>query len=158
MIVPLVDVLVDDPGLLEQVLLNAAPIDRVPIVVADHRVLAEPGRVVVPDRLGVPERLEQVVGGQDLLLDVAALGGRGVPAVVDSDQELHDQLGRLGLAGAGLARDDDTLVAAVALHPAECTRADREDVRRQRADELALVLVDLAAAVDLELLVRVDRD
>ena len=45
-----------DAGLLQQVLLYLGSLDGSSLVEVDVDVLPEAGRVVVPDRLGVPER------------------------------------------------------------------------------------------------------
>ena len=54
-VVPLLGHLVDDAGLLEEVLLDLRALDDAVLVEDDVDVLAEAGGVVVADRLGVAE-------------------------------------------------------------------------------------------------------
>ena len=65
-------------------------------------------------------------------------GGRG-----GAHEVLEEALGRLGLAGARLARDEDRLVVAVLLEAGERRVGRRVQVRRQRADGLPAVALDL---------------
>ena len=109
-------------------------------------------------RLRVAERLEQRVGLQQLALQVA--GGREAAAAAANtararastrgeltaargDQVLEQPARRLGLAGARLARDEDRLVVAVLLEAGERRVGRRVQVRRQRADGLPAVALDL---------------
>jgi hypothetical protein len=91
-----------DARLLEQILRVARRVNLPARIEEDLNVLAEPRRVVVAHRLGVAERLEDRIRLQNALLD---LGGR----TGGFGQVLEALLGRLGLAGARLARDDDGL-------------------------------------------------
>ena len=56
----------DDPRLLEEVLLDLRALDDALLVEDDVDVLAEAGGVVVADGLGVAEGLQDGVGLQDL--------------------------------------------------------------------------------------------
>lgn len=85
-------------------------------------VFAESARVVVLDRFGVSETLEQRRRLQDLLRD--QVGG----GLVDRRQVLHDQLGALSLSGAALARDDHHLALRVLAHAAVGARAHRKQM------------------------------
>ena len=140
----------DDAGLLEEVLLDLRALDDALLVEDDVDVLAEAGGVVVADGLGVAEGLQDRVGLEDLLLDPGVLAAR-------RRQVLQDQLGALRLAGARLAADDDALVHPRPPHQRVAVVADGEDVRRQLADLLLLVQLDLLRRVDRQDLVRVHR-
>ena len=61
MVVPLVGVLVHDPGFLQKVLLDLGAFDGSGFVEVDVDVLPEPRRVVVSNGLGVPESLKRVL-------------------------------------------------------------------------------------------------
>ena len=108
--------LLHDSRLFEQVLRVARRVDLSARVEEDLNVLAEARRVVVAHRLGVAERLEDRIRLQNALLD---LGGRAG----GFGQVLEALLGRLGLAGARLARDDDGLRGG---------RPDGEDIKSRR--------------------------
>jgi len=85
--------------------------DRARAVELDLRPLAEARAVVVARRLGVAERLHHGVGREHLLLQrllLLAVGRVLLRAAGHVGQELQHQLHRLGLAGARLARDDDS--------------------------------------------------
>ena len=114
-------------------------------------VLAEATRVVVADRLGIAERLQDGIRLQDLLLDPVVLAAYG-------GEELEDEFGALRFAGARLAGDYDALVVLVAQHVVVGVVADGEDVGRQLADLLVAVLFDLLGCVDGEDLVGVHSD
>ena len=91
------------------------------------------------------------------MCQVKHLLSRALPTrVVDGNEKLHDELRTLRLARATLAADHNALVDTVSLCRSECTRTDGKDVRRKRADELALVEANLLHAVDPHLFVRVD--
>ena len=66
--VALVGLLPDQPALLQQVVVDARRLDLALRVEVDLHPLAEPGRVVVPQRLGIPKRLQHRVRHQDLVL------------------------------------------------------------------------------------------
>ena len=138
----------DEARLLEQVLLDLGALDDALLVEVDVDVLAEAARVVVAYRLGVAERLEDRIGLEYLLLDPVVLAA-------DGRQELEYELGALGLAGARLARDDHALVVLVAAHVVVGVVADGEYVRRQLADLLVAILLDLLARVDRQDLIRI---
>ena len=71
---------------------------------------------------------------------------------------LQDELGGLGLARAGLARDDEALVGAVALEVPVGGLGQREHVGLEVADLAAVVLEHRGGGVVVgQLLVRVDR-
>ena len=59
--VPLVTGVGDDPGFLQQVVLEGGPQDAAMVREDELQVLAKPGAVVVHDGLGVPEGLENGV-------------------------------------------------------------------------------------------------
>ena len=75
----------------------------------------------------------------------------------NSRQVLQYQLGALSLACPGLSADDDALVHPRPPHQRVAVVADGEDVRRQLADLLLLVQLDLLRRVDRQDLVRVHR-
>ena len=78
-------------------------------------------------------------------------------SAADGGEVLQDELGALRLAGARLAADDDALVHPRPPHQRVAVVADGEDVRRQLADLLLLVQLDLLRRVDRQDLVRVHR-
>ena len=91
----------------------------------DLEVLSEAAAVVVAGRLGVAEALQQRRRLENLL------GYEVARRPIDSRQILHDQFGRLCLARAGLARDDDHLVGTGVVARANLAvrrRAHREEV------------------------------
>ena len=103
-------------------------------VVPHLEQLAEARRVVVAQRLRVAEGLEDRVGAEHARVQRVARRRRLPPVVaqrVGADEVLEDELGRLRLAGAALARDDDALVR---LGAAQRRLGDREQVRRQRVE------------------------
>lgn len=59
-VVPLPRILSHDPGLLQEVLLDVGSFNDAGPVETNVDVLAEPGGVVIPDRLGVPERCKSI--------------------------------------------------------------------------------------------------
>ena len=126
----------------------------------DLEELAEAARVVVAQRARVAERLEHRRRLQNLLgqsddVDVVAAGAQ--PRA--PRQVAEHVLRRFGLAGAGLAADDDRLVELV--DDAQPVRAvgDRERVRRLGADRAAAVLFHRAIVVDaVDDAERVDGD
>lgn len=98
--------------------------------------LPEPGAVVVPRGLRVPERLEHGIGVQDLLLYGAGL--RAV-AVAEIPEEV---LGGLRFARSGFAGDDDGLGLFEHAHVSEGLVGDGEDVGRLLTQRAALVAAD----------------
>lgn len=72
-IVALVDGLIGDSRLLEQVVLDNAPVDLIVRVEANLYKLAESGRVVVANGFSVAEGLENSVGLEDLMLHPGGL-------------------------------------------------------------------------------------
>ncbi len=64
--------LVHHPGLLQEVGLDARPADASTIVKKDVDELTKATTVIVPQCLGVSERLQQWVGLQDLVLHTCA--------------------------------------------------------------------------------------
>lgn len=81
------------------------------------------------------------IGLEDLLLDPRVLAR-------DGGQVLEDELGRLGLAGPRLPRDDDALVLPGPPHQRVAVVSDGEDVRGKLANLLLLVQLDLLRCVD----------
>ena len=79
------------------------------------------------------KRFEDGVGLEDLLLHPRRdVGGDGA-------EVLHDVLGRLGLAGAGLSRDDEALVGALRLQVLVRRLGEGENVGRKGAEFLTMV-------------------
>ena len=76
-IVALAGQLVDHPGLLQEVGLQPGPADVEAEAEVDVDQLAEAAAVVVAQRLGVAEGLQQRVRGQDPLLDSRSPGQTG---------------------------------------------------------------------------------
>jgi len=74
-VVALLGRLEHDAALLQQVVDDLAAADLRPAVEVHLHPLAEPRRVVVPQRLGVAERLQDGVGGEQAVLQPAALAG-----------------------------------------------------------------------------------
>ncbi len=68
----------------------------------DFDIFSEAGGVVITDRLGVAERLEQRARLEDLLRDLV------VGRLVDGGEVLHHQLGALRLARPGLTAGRQT--------------------------------------------------
>ena len=159
--------------LLEQVGADGAADDGAVAREVRLHEFAEARRVVVAQRARVAERLEQRVRLQQLPLQHPARavgaaaarrarrhlprGGRvgeapwarwrrwrrSRAARSGAHEVLEEALGRLGLAGARLARDEDRLVVAVLLEAGERRVGRRVQVRRQRADGLPAVALDL---------------
>mmetsp|Transcript_31658 Transcript_31658/g.93122 ORF Transcript_31658/g.93122 Transcript_31658/m.93122 type:complete len:713 (+) Transcript_31658:1590-3728(+) len=137
--------------LFEQVRLDVGARHRAARLKVEAHHLAEAGRVVVAHRLCVSEGLEERVGAEDgvgerVELPLRLLAHRlGAPS-----QVAHDVLGRLRLAGAGLARHDDGRRRLVPLHVLVRRLAHRIHVRlgAARADVLVLVLCHRLLAVD----------
>ena len=70
----------------------------------DLNELSKSRAVIVPGGLGIAKRLQNWIGIENLLLQRTPAAVTKVVAEV-----LEDVLGRLGLAGVRLARDDDGL-------------------------------------------------
>lgn len=110
-------------------------------------------RVVVPQRLGASETLQQRVGSHDHLLNpLNALSTR------NSSDILHDPLGRLRLSRARLSGNDDALVVLVGDHVVVGALGDGVDVRRHLEAVLAAVGVEDFVRVDGEQAEGVDGD
>ena len=113
-----------------------------------------PTGVVIPQRLGTPEALQQRVRREYHvldLLDTAILASR------NSGDVLHNLLGGLGLTRAGLARDNDTLVLMIRIHVVVRGFSDREDVRGNFKPILALVLLEDILGVDAQVCTAYNR-
>ena len=106
--IPLSRVLGDHSRLLQQEVGYLAP-SWLTRVEEDLNILPESGRVVVSDRLGVPEGLKKRIGELDDVLDVVG----PVPTTGDLGDVVHDELGGHSLAGSALTGDDDALVLLV---------------------------------------------
>ena len=146
----------DDAHLLEEVGLDRRAHDLATQVELQHEEFAVARRVVVHHRLRVSEGLHQGRRGDDALLQLG-LGGRHAAAKRRGvGQVLEELLGRLGLARAGLARDDHALRARVE-QAAVRRRAHAEDVRRRRLLAVLRVAVQDVDPVERQLLVRIDR-
>ena len=108
--------LLSDPRFLQQVGHNVAPSQLSRSVEVNSDKLSKAGGVVIPRGLGVTVRLQDRIGGHNLVLQSHFLlsllaGGR-------HDGEVGDDLLRvLRLASPGLASDEHGLVIAVAHHP-----------------------------------------
>mmetsp|Transcript_5900 Transcript_5900/g.17761 ORF Transcript_5900/g.17761 Transcript_5900/m.17761 type:complete len:204 (-) Transcript_5900:553-1164(-) len=119
----------NDPGPLEQVGSDGGAADPELGVELDLHVLSEPGRVVVPHRLGVSKGLQDRVGLQDLLLH------RLLPALLllrvtpHEGQVVHDQLARLRLSRPTLPADENGLALVVQGHLLEGLLGYRVHVR-----------------------------
>ena len=81
--------------------------------------LSETGGVVVPDGLGVSERLEEGVGLDDLLLEDTGSGlvggSKGTGGTGNGGEVLNNLLGVLGLSSTALTSDQKRLVLLVYL-------------------------------------------
>ena len=84
--------------------------------------LYEAGRVVIAGGLGISKGLQDRVGIEELVLDTVHL----CAAATDSGNVLHDDLGRLGLAGTTLTSNNDTLVNVAIPHAAVSIISDGE--------------------------------
>ncbi|GBE60106.1 SAM-dependent methlyltransferase, putative [Babesia ovata] len=85
--------------------------------------LAEPGTVVVAQRLSIAKRLQDHVGAHHDLLHVVRILARPVR------EEAHQLLRSLGFPGTGLATHDARLALVVAQQPADCALRNRVRVR-----------------------------
>mmetsp|Transcript_84523 Transcript_84523/g.258052 ORF Transcript_84523/g.258052 Transcript_84523/m.258052 type:complete len:556 (-) Transcript_84523:445-2112(-) len=134
----------DDARALEQVRRDAR-VDERALVVEEHAVvLPETRRVAVPHGHRVAHGLQDRLRLQDPRLDALRVGRRRAGG---EGQELHDDLRRLGLPGAGLARDQQALVAPLAHQGAVRCVGDGVRVRRQRPNVFAAVPRALVHAV-----------
>lgn len=121
-------------GLLEEVVDDTTSDDGSLLVEVHRDELSETRRVVISQGLGVSESLEDRVSGENLGLEgVADHRGRADRLVRHVREELQDELGRLGLAGAGLSGDDDGLVGRVGEHVVVRVDRNAEHVRRLAA-------------------------
>ena len=147
-------VLVDNARFFEQVLFEFGAHHCAVLLEVDLQVLAEAARVVVDARLGVTERLQDVIDLLYLAIEanLERLGAR--------EQVLHQVFAGLGLARAGLAADQNALTLLRANHLAEALLGRGVDVRRQRGTYVlaGLVVGRDALAVDGERLQRIERD
>ena len=148
--------LVDNSGLFQEVVVDVSSHWVSLEVKIDVHVLAKSGGVVISIRLGVSERLQDVVGHEENVLCSLYLRLSG--HVGDSGNVSHDDLGRFCLARARLARDDDARVGRAPLHSLVSSLGDGKYMRRPLIHLSALVCVDVVGPVDLEVFVRVDRD
>ena len=131
--------------------------DPVLLIELNLHELAESRRVVVAHRLCVAESLQQRVGLQHLLLHgPGALQRRLVRVVFDAvgaaahvSEVVHDLLGRLRLARAGLARHEDGLRVRLLHHCAKRRLSDCEHVGAQLAELHTLVLVHHVVVVQV---------
>jgi len=114
---PLVLLLSDDSALLEEVRHDRSTRDESGVVELDLDELSETRRVVVSQGLGVTERLEDGVGLEHLLLELAGAAGAG-GTTSDRSEVLDDLLRVLRLTSTRLSSDEDRLVDAVVQHGA----------------------------------------
>ena len=105
-------------------------------------------RVVVSQRLRAPEALQERVGSQHHVLDLL---NTAVTTARDSSDVLHDTLGGFGLACAGFARDNDTLILVIRVHVVVRGFCDAADVWRDLEPVLALVPLKHLVGVDAEI-------
>lgn len=115
-------------------------------------------RVVVPERLGAPEALEEGVGGQNHLLDPLDSRSRARVRASDGGNVLHDALRGLRLSCSTLAGDDDALILLVGDHVVVGGLGDGVDVRRDLETVLAAVGDEDFVGVDGEEAEGVDGD
>mmetsp|Transcript_21539 Transcript_21539/g.52044 ORF Transcript_21539/g.52044 Transcript_21539/m.52044 type:complete len:276 (+) Transcript_21539:3972-4799(+) len=130
---------VPDANLLEEVRLHLRALEHPRAVESQLDELPEPGRVVVPERLGVTERLKDGVGLQDALHDAQLLTALAPPldgvlreGAAQRGEVEHDDLGGFRLSCAGLAADEDALgLALLGHHLAVGSIGDGVDVGRE---------------------------
>ena len=91
---------------------------------------SESGGVVVPRSLGISVRLQDGVGGNDLVLKGDLLLGLLARAGGDHGKIGDDLLGVLGLAGTGLSGDQHGVVLLVLQHVAVGALSDGPEVGR----------------------------
>ena len=155
--VPLLGVLVCQPGLLEQVVLDIGRGELAVPTEVHSDELSESGGVIVPHGLGVTVRLkdgvthDNLVLNAHLLLPISLSGGS-----TNGGKVLDDLLRVLGLSRTGLSRNQDGLVLPVLQHVRVGVVSNGEDVRRHLVLLLATVVGDHSVGVDGEPLVRVD--
>lgn len=78
-------------------------------------ILTKARRVVIADRLGIAESLQNGIAGEDLVLytNLLCRGGHdGLPEGANRGHQIHAVLGIFGLTGTTLTADHDGLVLA----------------------------------------------
>ena len=146
-----------DARLLEEVRVDARAHEPPAVVELQHQELAVARRVVVQRGLGVAKRLEDRVAREDSRLEALAPRGGRRGRAGGERQVLQHLLGRLRLARAGLAADDERLRAAVEQAGVGGGRG-AVDVGRQRPRRRRLVRLHLVLAVDGQAHVRVQTN
>ena len=131
-------VLADHSGFLQQEIGYFSP-SGLAGVEEDFNIFPESGGVVVSDSLGIPEGLQQRIGGLDDILHVAG----PVAAARDLGDVVHDELCGDRLAGPALAGDDDALVLQVGGETAVHVVCQGVDVRRVLVGGLTIYGVDI---------------
>mmetsp|Transcript_5658 Transcript_5658/g.18501 ORF Transcript_5658/g.18501 Transcript_5658/m.18501 type:complete len:262 (+) Transcript_5658:706-1491(+) len=143
-----------DAAPLEQVRLQRAAVEGALRVELDREPLAEPRRVLVLRRRRVPPRLEHERPPERRLCRPGAARRR------ETGEARYDELARLRLAGARVARDQDGLRLA---RPHQGGEGGARDAVHVRWKQLVLCAVKVVAVAQkvievAEPLVRVDRD
>merc|ERR1712012_1052831 len=156
---PLDLLLLGDTGLLEQVGHDVTTAELAAGGEVDTDELTEPGGVVVPRGLGVAVRLQDGVGGHDLVLKGDLLGVLlgGTASSGGNHRQVGDHLlGVLGLAGTRLTGDQHGVVLLVLEHVPVGALSNGPQMGRALVPPLSKV--DLAHPVGVEgvPLVRVD--
>merc|ERR1712012_368466 len=159
MVGPLHLLLLGDTGLLEQVGHDVTTAELAAGGEVDTDELTEPGGVVVPRGLGVAVRLQDGVGGHDLVLKGDLLGVLlgGTASSGGNHRQVGDHLlGVLGLAGTRLTGDQHGVVLLVLEHVPVGALSNGPQMGRALVPPLSQV--DLAHPVGVEgvPLVRVD--
>mmetsp|Transcript_52847 Transcript_52847/g.151379 ORF Transcript_52847/g.151379 Transcript_52847/m.151379 type:complete len:294 (-) Transcript_52847:357-1238(-) len=142
-----------DPGALKQVSGDAGIYQGTLLIEEDTVVLSESGRVGVPHRDSIAERLEDWLGLQNPILYAVGMAAR---CPRGEGNKLHHDFCRLGLPCSTLARDQQALVPLLSHEcPVGCV-CDRIRVWWQGAQVLPLVLGALIFSIQApDVLVRV---
>jgi len=152
--VTLTRLLTNHTTLLKQVV-SDTPTDWITLSIeVNLEVLAETGRVVITDSLGITESLQKRVRVKDNTLNEFYL----LTVTRHSSDVLHDLLSSDSLTSTRLTRDDSTLISLLLFHSTVSFFSESEDVRRQLMTELALVETDVFISCETKMLVRVNND
>eukprot|EP01137_Pigoraptor_chileana_P012030 Opistho-2@63812 len=114
-------------------------------------VLSKAGRIVVAVGLGVAKCLQNGIGLEQLIFDLAS----SLVVAAHSSNKLHDELGRLCLSSATFSSDDDALVLCLCLDIAVCFVRQCENVRGHLVHLLPIVLANLLGAKDGKVFERI---
>merc|ERR1719397_701362 len=156
MVGPLNLLLLSNTGLLEQVGHDVTTAKLSARREMDTDELSEPGGVVVPRSLGIAVRLQNGVGGHDLVLKGDLLLRLLTAACGHHGQVRDHLLGVLRLSGTRLASDQHGVVLLVLQHVAIGSLSDGPEVRRDLVSPLADVDLINPVGVDGISLVWVD--